>query len=629
MKQFITRISTDCFISCALALEVDRPNPFGYKPAHSGLPRADPDPNRRPSFRTVNIRITTRLPAAPRALKRALTALRPRGGRWWGAGAVGLAVLGAIVFVISPRHGPDPETTRLQIEDGDSIARLFAKAGLPDGDLLALMEANRCAAFRLVLVPGEEVRIVRRVDGSLDRIVIGVGGRDATAFIADEDDRFTVASVLPTATAPPALPGTGSSRGRLAARVPGKPPKAAGGPLASPRAADGAKRELLAGHRPAATAEDARRPPPAGMERVTVRNGDSLYLIFNRKGLSQTDLHHLLASGEDGKKLKRLRPGQSVGFARDEDGRIARFDHEVDQLTTVQFTRSGDGFTSRVVTREYDRHVAAKNAVIESSLFAAARGAPDQVVHQLVDILGWDIDFARDLRKGDSFSLLYEELRLDGRPVRAGDILALEFRSQRAGETIRAFRYTDSDGDTDYFTPDGRSLRREFMRNPLRFTRISSRFSKSRLHPVLRVRRPHRGVDYAAPRGTQIRATGNGRVSFAGRKGGYGKTILLSHGNGHTTLYAHLSRYAKGVRKGARVRQGQVIGYVGSTGVSTGPHLHYEFRINGVHRDPLTVKLPRAAPLDAKELKKFRRAIAPLVARIDSLGATQLAGLTH
>ena len=295
----------------------------------------------------------------------------------------------------------------------------------------------------------------------------------------------------------------------------------------------------------------------------------------------------------------------------------------------MQFTRSGDGFTSRVVTRDYDRHIAVKNGVIKSSLFAAADGVPDPIIHQLVSVLGWDIDFARDLRRGDSFSLLYEELHVDGRRVRTGDVLALEFRSQRAGEPIRAFRYTDSNGDTDYFNPDGRSLRRAFMRNPLRFTRISSRFSKSRLHPVLRTKRPHRGVDYAATRGTAVRATGTGRVSFSGRKGGYGKTVLLAHGNGYTTLYAHLSRHEKGIRKGARVRQGQIIGYVGSTGIATGPHLHYEFRINGVHRDPLTVELPRAAPLDMKELKRFRRAIGPLVARIDTLGATQLASLVR
>ena len=570
----------------------------------------------------------TRLPAVLHDSKRGLAALRLVDKRWGGAGAIGIAVLGALAFVISHRHDAGPETTRLRIEDGDSIARLFAKAGLPDRDLLALLEANRGAAFHLALVPGEEVRIVRREDGSLARLVIDNGGGEATAFIADEDDRFAVASVSPVAETPSAPPTAASPRGRPATGDRNEPSKADGGALASPLAADGGKRDDLAGRRTAAT-EEARRPPPAEMERVTVRNGDSLYLIFNRKGLAQTDLHHLLASGEPGKGLKRLRPGQSIAFVRDRDGKIARFHHEVDQLTTVQFVRSGGGFTSRVVTREYDRHVAVMNARIESSLFAAARGVPDRVVHQLVNVLEWDIDFARDLRKGDSFSLLYEELHIDGRPVRAGDVLALEFRSQRAKEPIRVFRYTDSNGDTDYFTPEGRSLRREFMRNPLRFTRISSRFSKSRLHPVLRIRRPHRGVDYAAPRGTPIRATGDGRVSFSGRKGGYGKTVLLTHGNRHTTLYAHLSRYAKGIRKGARVRQGQVIGYVGMTGVATGPHLHYEFRVNGVHRDPLTVKLPRAAPLDARELKKFRLAIAPLVARIDSLGATQLAGLVH
>ena len=560
-----------------------------------------------------------------RILRRALTALQPGAGRW-AAGAVGLAVLGSVAFVISQRH-TGPETIRLRIESGDSIASLFAKTGLPDRDLLALMEANRGAAFGLVLVPGEEVRIVRRKDGRLDRLVVGNGGDgEATAFTADEDNRFAVASVSPIVETPPVNPRAGSSRGRLTARgrgePRGEPRKAAGGPLASSLAVSGKN----AGHasRPAAQA-DALHPPPDTLERVSVRNGDSLYLIFNRKGLSQTDLQHLLASGKDGKRLKRLRPGQSIAFLRDQDGRIARFHHEVDELTTVQFTQSGDGFTSRVVTRAYDRHVAVKNGVIKSSLFAAARGVPDQVIHQFVDVLEWDIDFARDLRKGDSFSLLYEELHVDGRRIRTGDVLALEFRSQRAGAPIRAFRYTDSNGDTDYFTPDGRSLRRAFMRNPLRFTRISSRFSKSRKHPVLRIRRPHRGVDYAAPRGTAIRATGTGRVSFAGRKGGYGKTVLLAHGNGYTTLYAHLSRYAKGIRREARVRQGQVIGYVGSTGIATGPHLHYEFRINGVHRDPLTVELPPAAPLDTRELKKFRQAIGPLVARIDTLGATQFA----
>ena len=552
-----------------------------------------------------------------------MAAFRPS-ARKWVAGAVGLAVLGSAVVVVSPWPTGPETTTRLKIESGDSIARLFSKADLPDGDLLALMEANRGAAFSLVLMPGEEVRIVRREDGSLGRIVVGSGDGNATVFIAGEDHRFTVQSGLPLVETSSVHPGAENSGRRPTARDEGEPRKAAEGPLTSPLAADG-KQHRSAASPPAAQADVLHD----GMERVDVRDGDSLYLMFKRKGLSQNDLHHLLASGKDGKELKRLRPGQSIAFLRDQDGRITRFHHGVDELTTVQFTRSGDGFESRVVTREYDRHVAVKNGVIESSLFAAARGVPERVVHQFVGVLEWDVDFARDLRKGDSFSLLYEELHVDGRRVRAGDVLALEFRSQRAEKPIRAFRYTDSNGDTDYFTPDGRPLQREFMRNPLRFTRISSRFSKSRLHPVLKTRRPHRGVDYAAPRGTAVRATGDGRVSFAGRKGGYGKTVLLTHGNGYTTLYAHLSRYAKGIRKGARVQQGQVIGRVGSTGIATGPHLHYEFRINGVHRDPLTVKLPRAAPLDTTELKKFQRAVRPLIARIDTLGATQIAGVVR
>ena len=558
---------------------------------------------------------------------RSLTVLRLLVGPW-SAAAVLLAFLGFVAFMVT--LGPTgPETSRIRIQEGDSLARLFARAGLPDRELLAVMEAQQGAAFRLDLVPGEEVRIVRREDGTLEQLFVGTGGGQAVVFIAGDGNHFNVASPRPVAEPTPASPTVVASRSGPNVENREALGSTVGAPLSSEIAASGKAETPGAATSPTRPVAQSDAPAPReAMERVAVRNGDSLYLIFNRVGLSQTDLQHLLlAAGGDGKNLKRLRPGQSVEFLRGPDGRLSRFHHEVDELTTLEFTRNGDGFTSRVAKRDYHRHVAVKNGVIKSSLFAAADGVPDQVVHQFVDVLEWDIDFARDLRKGDSFSLLYEELHIDGRRVRTGDVLALEFRSERAGKPIRAFRYTDSDGETDYFTPDGRSLRRAFMRNPLRFTRISSRFSKSRLHPVLRVHRPHRGVDYAAPRGTPVRATGSGRVSFAGRKGGYGKTVVLTHGNGYTTLYGHLSRYAKGVRRGKGVQQGQVIGYVGTTGISTGPHLHYEFRINGVHRDPLKVALPRAAPLDGEEMKRFQRAIGPLLARIDTLGATQLASL--
>ena len=488
-------------------------------------------------------------------------------------------------------------------------------------------------AFRLALVPGEDLRIVRRDDGSLDRLTIGRGGGEAIEFVSNEAGQF---SIVPGASAPAVAdlrelesqdertPGNPLAAG---AALPDEAAPAPGGALRARLSTDEEKGAISSPTAGQTVARDDAPAPPEGLQRVAVRNGDSLYLIFRRNRLPQSDLLDLVSSGKEGRNLKRLRPGQTIAFERGPDGGIAEFHHVVDELTTVRFTRDAGGFTPRVVTRDYDRHVAVKNGVIRSSLFAAASGVPEPVVREFVSVLEWDIDFSRDLRRGDSFSLLYEELRVDGRRIRTGNVLALEFKSQRAGKPIRAFRYTDANGHTDYYTPDGRSLRRAFTRNPLHFTRISSRFSKSRLHPILKVRRPHRGVDYAAPRGTRVRATGDGQVMFVGRKGGYGKTIVISHGRGYTTLYAHLARYAKGLGKGSHVSQGQLIGYVGSTGQSTGPHLHYEFRVNGVHRDPLTVDLPRTAPLAEAELKRFRNAIAPLMARIDTLGATKLARL--
>jgi len=541
---------------------------------------------------------------------------------WGAAGVLGVAVLAYVTLAF---FGSGPDSSRLIIRDGDTLARLFARAKLPDDDLLAVMEAGHGAAFGLDIIPGEEVRIARRDDGSLESLVVGRGGGQAIEFIASGAGQFSI--VWQASTGTQAAPGAETER--VAARDAGDgsatPP--ATKPLQATAALTETARTGIASPAPLPAAREGAPQPGDEMQRVEVRRGDSLYLIFQRSGLMQGDLLDLLASGTEGKKLKRLRPGQSVSFQLGPSGELSELHHTVDELTTVRFKRSEDGFESRVETRDYDRQVAVKNGVIRSSLFAAAGGVPEKVVHEFVSVLEWDIDFSRDLLPGDSFSLLYEELSVDGRRVRSGNVLALEFRSQRAGKPIRAFRYTDSNGETDYFTPDGQSLRRAFTRNPLRFTRISSKFSKSRLHPKLRVWRPHRGVDYAAPRGTRIRATGDGQISFVGRKGGYGKTIVITHGRGHTTLYAHLSRYAKGMKKGARVQQGQLIGYVGATGVATGPHLHYEFRVNGVHRDPLTVELPRSAPLDKDEMKRFRQTIAPLMARIETLGATKLARL--
>ena len=560
--------------------------------------------------------------------------------------AAGIVMLGCTALAVSLwwpfEPGPEGTADRLHVETGETVASLFSRAGLPDDDLLAVMEAAGGTAFGIALHPGEEVRITRGDDGRLQQLLLGRGNGEATAFVAGESGRwFTIEEHVPLD------PSDGKHSEGTREREPTREPLA-GGPRKSPEAAVAAHRggagnpaartgrgpahpgpEVAASPSRAGTGPAASSGPPGEMERVKVREGDSLSRIFDRNGLPQTELAALLPTDESGKKFKKLRPGQEVAFQRGEDGRLVRFELEVDELTTVRFVRGERGFTAETITRDHDRHIAGKNGLIESSLFAAAAGVPDQVIWQLVSVLDWDIDFNRDLRSGDSFSILYEELRADDRLIRAGDILALEFQSTRTGESIRAFRYTDTNESTDYFAPDGRSLRRAFMRNPIRQSRISSPFSNRRLHPVYKTVRPHRGVDYAAPRGTPIRATGDGVVTWAGRKSGYGKTVILSHGNGYSTLYAHLSRYAKGARKGARIRQGDVIGKVGATGVATGPHLHYEFRINGVHKDPLTVELPRAQPLNEAELKRFRDVIEPLAARLDRLGATRLASLGH
>jgi murein DD-endopeptidase MepM/ murein hydrolase activator NlpD len=242
---------------------------------------------------------------------------------------------------------------------------------------------------------------------------------------------------------------------------------------------------------------------------------------------------------------------------------------------------------------------------------------------ELANIFGWDIDFALEIRAGDSFNLIYEEAYLDGEVFDNGNILAAEFTNR--GKVFRAIRYQDDQGNSNYYSPDGSSMRKAFLRAPVDFRRISSRFRTARWHPVLGKKRPHKGVDYAAATGTPIKASGDGRVIFRGTKGGYGKTVIIKHGSQYTTLYGHMSRFNKKVKNGSRVQQGQTIGYVGKSGLATGPHLHYEFRVNGVHRNPLTVKIPAAAPIDKRYKSDFQHQSEPLLAKLDLMSRTQLA----
>jgi murein DD-endopeptidase MepM/ murein hydrolase activator NlpD len=269
--------------------------------------------------------------------------------------------------------------------------------------------------------------------------------------------------------------------------------------------------------------------------------------------------------------------------------------------------------------------VATAAGTIDASLYVAAQreGLTNNVIMQMVEIFGWDVDFALDIRAGDRFAVVYEELFKDGKKLKDGNILAASFTNQ--GRTTRIVRYEYPDGRGAYFTPEGVSIRKAFLRTPVNYARISSGFSLRRKHPVLHKFRAHRGVDYAAPRGTRIKATGDGKVEFIGYKGGYGRTIVLRHGSTYTTLYAHMSRYARGLRRGQRVSQGQTIGYIGSTGLSSGTHLHYEFRVRGVHRNPLRVKLPKASPIEKKYEQHFLATTQDIVARLGIVSNPTLA----
>ena len=355
---------------------------------------------------------------------------------------------------------------------------------------------------------------------------------------------------------------------------------------------------------------------------LTVAPGDNLSLIFSRLTLSKRDLHDIVSLGKNTARLKRINPGQVVRF-RVIDGRLEEMVLELDQLNSLHVMRDGSSFSAFTETIEPKIKMAAATTEITQSLFVDGQkaGLSDALIMHLTEIFGWDIDFALDLREHDRFSVIYEEIYKDNELIKQDRILAAEFVNR--GKRLRAILYIDDRGQSDYFSDTGEAMRKAFLRTPVNFTRISSRFNLRRKHPILNTIRAHRGVDYAAPSGTPVRATAEGRVKFIGRDGGYGKTIVMQHGEVYSTLYAHLSRYARGIKRGKYLNQGKIIGYVGKSGLATGPHLHYEFRIHGVHRNPLTVDLPKAEPIDRNYLQEFKRQAKPLLAQLDILLAQQ------
>ena len=356
-----------------------------------------------------------------------------------------------------------------------------------------------------------------------------------------------------------------------------------------------------------------------------IRKGDTLSKVFSQLGLSQTLLHKIVTSSETAARLKSIRPGRVLKVHLNDAGKFMGLVYTYDPVRSLKISARGEVLSARMVERKVEHRVIHAKGTIENSLFLAAKkaGLSDTLTMELATIFGWDIDFALEIRPGDRFAVIYDEEWLDGKKLRDGPILAAEFVNR--GHAYRAVRFQKKAGDAHYFTPEGKSMRKAFLRTPVKFSRISSRFTLKRWHPILKKWRSHKGVDYAAPRGTPVKAAGDGKVIFRGKKGGYGNVVMIKHGQRYTTVYGHLSRFARKVRRGSRVRQGQVIGYVGSTGLATGPHLHYEFRVNGVHRDPLKVKLPAAAPIAKKYRKAFMTQTRPLLSQLESLNETLVA----
>lgn len=357
--------------------------------------------------------------------------------------------------------------------------------------------------------------------------------------------------------------------------------------------------------------------------KIIIKKGDNLATIFNRHKLSAKTLLEILVLHET-LQLKRLIPGKKLTLVISPQHQLHELHYTLGKFTTLHVLRqqedNGKGpFSASINMLSIETRTAYATGIINNSLFVAAQnaGLSDNLTMELANIFGWDIDFALDVRKNDRFSVIYEEIFHNGEKIGEGRILAAEFHNRK--NSYRAIQHIDGSGYKRYFDPEGYSLRKTFLRSPVDFTRISSRFNLSRRHPVLNRIRAHKGVDYAASHGTPVRATGDGKVIHRKRKGGYGKTVIIQHGTSYTTLYAHLSRYARKARHGRKVKQGQIIGYVGQTGLATGPHLHYEFRVNGSHRNPLTVRLPQAMPIKPKYKTAFFKSAQPLLTQLDTL----------
>ncbi len=380
--------------------------------------------------------------------------------------------------------------------------------------------------------------------------------------------------------------------------------------------------------RPAMAAADATEPvayAPRWRQDI-VRAGDNLTSVFKRLGLSDAHVYAVANGGVEARELKNLQPGETISALLDAEDNLTRVKYIRSPLESYIYEASDEGFSGKKHLLVPAREATFRQGRIDRSLAvdASSAGLSQKKILALANIFAWDIDFARDIKTGDRFSVLYEELLVGDQTVGTGDILAAEFVNR--GKTYRAVRYVANDGTVSYYTPEGRPMRKAFLRAPLDFMRVSSNFNMHRFHPILKMTRPHRGVDYAAPTGTPVYAAGNGVVVASNFSRPNGNYVVIRHNSTYTTKYLHLSNRV--VKRGQRVKQGATIGKVGSTGYATGPHLHYEFLIRGVHQDPRSAKMPIAEPIPKMLRPQFVAQTEPLLAKLAHFETVRLASAT-
>ncbi|PPC92596.1 MAG: peptidase M23 [Methylotenera sp.] len=359
-----------------------------------------------------------------------------------------------------------------------------------------------------------------------------------------------------------------------------------------------------------------------------VRRDDTLNSLLSRLNIRNRDAIDYLRSDNIASEIAAsLKPGHQIEAQTDIDGNLIALEYQLDRDQFIAINKTSEGYAASKIVHQLEMRPILKSAEIRSSLFGATDDAniPDSIAIQVAEMFESEIDFHSDLRRGDHFNVIYEGSYDDGELLKTGDVLAAEFVNN--GKVYRAVGFRDANNQMQYYTPEGKSLHKSFLRSPLEFTRISSGFSLGRFHPVLQRLRAHKGVDMAAPTGTRIKASGDAVVDFVGQKGGYGNVIVLKHDNGVSTVYGHLSRFSAGLRRGAKIAQGEIIGFVGMSGLATGPHLHYEFLLNGKHHDPMKVALPKANPIEPHQRVAFNTISQQMSAQLDLLGVSNIAAL--